>query len=96
MKLLVQWVSLRGGYTEPVAFRTDVVDQESDKIVGFVHAERSPATRHISLFNGKYEAEFSSPISHHECDAFAKGVEAILNHMTASDDKNSVSEEAAE
>ncbi len=93
MKLLVQWVDLRGGYTEPVAFRTKVLDQESGKIVGFVDAERSPATRHISLFDGKYQAVFSSSSSRLQCDAFAKGVEAVLNHMTASDD--SVSEEAA-
>ena len=96
MKLLVQWVDLRGGYAEQVAFRTNVVDQESGKIVGFVDAERSPATRHISLFDGKYQAEFSSPRSIYECDAFAKGVEAVLNHMIASNDQNLAAEEAAE
>jgi hypothetical protein len=69
---------------------------ESASGVGFVHAERSPATRFISLFDGKYQAEFSSRVSHLECDAFARGVEAVLSHMTASDDVNSASEEAAE
>ncbi len=29
----------------------------------------------------KYQAEFTSNNSLLECDAFAKGVEAVLNHM---------------
>src|SRR5258708_23543766 len=89
MKLLVQWVELRGGYTGQVAFRTDVIDQDTGKIVGFVDAERSPAKRHISLFGGKYQGHFSGNNSKVEFDAFAKGVEAVLNHPAqACDDQN--------
>lgn len=95
MKLLVQWVELRGGYTHPVAFRSDVIDRDTGKVVGFVDAERSPAKRHISLFGGKYQGHFSSNNSKDECVAFAKGVEAVLNHMVAVDEEKSVSEAAA-
>lgn len=80
MRLLVQWVDMRGGYATQVSFKTDVIDQDTGKIVGFVEAERSPAARHISLFGGKYQGDFKSP---EQCDAFAKGVEAVLNHLTA-------------
>ena len=74
MNLLVRWVDLRGGYTTPVAFRTPIIDEETGKQVGFVDAERSPRRRYVSLFDGKYQGEFETP---HECDAFAKGVEAV-------------------
>jgi hypothetical protein len=83
MRLLVQWVDMRGGYTSQVAFRTDVIDQDTGKTVGFVEAERSPRARHILLFGGKYQGDFLSP---EQCDAFAKGVEAVLNHVTAADE----------
>jgi hypothetical protein len=96
MKLYVKWANLRGGYADPVAFETDVVDTETGKKVGVVHAERSPAFRHISLFGGKYQAVFSDATSSRDCDVFAMGVEAVLNHMIASDDTISQSEEAAE
>jgi hypothetical protein len=89
MKLLVKYVDMRGGYQEGQAWRTDVVDEETGKIVGWVHAERSPAFRTISLFGGKYETTFSSSDSISECNAFARGVEAVLNHMVA------ISEEVA-
>lgn len=92
MNLLVNWVDMRGGYTGPVAWRTDVIDQDTGKTVGFVHNQRSPATRHISLFGGKYQGDFERP---EQCDAFAKGVEAVLNHMTAAEDEQSETEQAA-
>jgi hypothetical protein len=95
MKLQVQWVDMRGGYMSQVAWRTDVIDLDTSKKIGFVDAERSPATRHISLFGGKYQAIFSSTASRQECDAFAKGVEAVLNHMVAADEKQEDSEVAA-
>jgi hypothetical protein len=95
MRLLVQWVDMRGGYTSQVAWRTDVIDQDTGKKVGFVDAERSPASRHISLFGGKYEGRFSSSNSIAECDAFAKGVETVLNHMVAADEEQEDSEVAA-
>jgi hypothetical protein len=95
MKLLVYWVDMRGGYIDPVVFDSDVVDQDTGKKVGHVIAERSPGKtrkRHISLFGGKYQGNFESP---DECDAFAKGVEAVLNHMTETDEGQSESVEAA-
>ncbi len=53
---------------------------------------RSPAKRHISLFGGKYQGDFVKP---EECDAFAKGVEAVLSHMTAVNEDQIKSEKAA-
>ena len=94
MKLRVHWVELRGGYTESVAFKTDVIDLDTGKVVGFVLAERSPATRYISLFDGKYQAEFSSSNSRRDCEIFAQGVEAVLDHMTAFGNESANSEEA--
>ena len=91
MRLLVEWADMRGGYMSQVAFRTDVVDQDTGKKVGFVQAERSPRKRHISLFGGKYRGEFESP---EQCDAFAKGVEAVLNHLTAAGEEQENSEAA--
>jgi hypothetical protein len=78
MKLTVYWTDTRGGYIGDVSFRTDVVDEDTGKIVGFVEARRSPRARHISLFGGKYHCDFEEP---KECDAFAKGVESVLNHI---------------
>jgi hypothetical protein len=48
--------------------------------------------RHISLFGGKYQGDFEEP---KECDAFAKGVEAVLNHMAETSEEKSESNEAA-
>jgi hypothetical protein len=94
MRLLVKHVHMRGGIQEPQAWKTDVIDEETDKIIGWVHAERSPAFRHISLFSGKYQAEFTSNNSLLECDAFAKGVEAVLNHMVEMREESSPSRES--
>lgn len=95
MRLLVQWVDMRGGYPTPVTFETDIIDKDTGKKVGFVEAERSPAKRRISLFGGKYRATFNSNVSHLECDAFAKGVEAVMNHMVAADEEQKDSGVAA-
>jgi hypothetical protein len=98
MRLLVEWVDMRGGWTSQVALRTDVIDQDTGKKVGFVDAERygvhsgSPAKRHISLFGGKYQGDFER---REECDAFAKGVEAVLSHMVAGDEEQLESDKAA-
>jgi hypothetical protein len=77
MKLRVYWIDLRGGYTSKVSFRSEIIDDHTGKEVGFVDASRSPRQRHISLFGGKYQGDFESP---EECTAFAKGIEAVLNH----------------
>ena len=78
MKLLVPFVDLRGGYSTDVGGYFDVIDQETGKKVGFLHASRSPRARYLSLFGGKYCADFDG---HPECVAFAKGVELVLNHL---------------
>ena len=99
MRLLVEWhVDMRGGHTSQVAWRTNVIDQDTGKKVGFVDAERaaihsgSPAKRHISLFGGKYQGDFVKP---QECDAFVKGVETVLSHMVARDEEQLESDKAA-
>ena len=80
MRLIVQWVDMRGGYAGPEKWYTDVFDEDARKTIGFVEQSRSPAARRISLFDGKYCGDFKS---HDECAAFAKGVEAVLTHLTA-------------
>ena len=92
MRLLVEPLDMRGGYTSQVSWRLYVIDQDTGKEVGFVDAERSPAARHISLFGGKYQADFKT---HEQCEAFTKGVEAVINHMTVVDEEQIESEEAA-
>lgn len=91
MKLQVQWVDMRGGYMSRISWRTDVIDEETGKTVGFLENRRSPAERHISLFDGKYQGDFDD---HKQCAAFAKGVEAVLNHMVAVSEEKIESEAA--
>jgi hypothetical protein len=42
MKLVVYWTDMRGGYGTRFIARTNVIDQDTGKTVGFVDAERSP------------------------------------------------------
>ncbi len=96
MKLVVETVNMRGGYQDTEAWTTKVIDEETGQTAGWVHNQRSPgslAFRHISLFGGKYQAEFSSNNSILECHAFAKGVEAVLNHMVDMREELSLSRE---
>jgi hypothetical protein len=80
MKLIVKWHDMRGGYGSPASWQTPVIDEDTGRDVGYVHEQRSPAERYISLFGGKYQGgAFTRP---EECAAFAEGVEAVLNHMT--------------
>jgi hypothetical protein len=70
--------------------RFDVKDADTGMIVGFLECglgETGPApqyfrlpSRAISLFDDKYWGRFET---HEECHAFAKGVEAVLNHVTS-------------
>lgn len=55
----------------------DVIDTDADIIVGLVRY--SDGLRIISLFDGKYEGRFHDD---RECQAFARGVEAVLDHGT--------------
>jgi hypothetical protein len=83
---------MRGGYGTRVFARTNVIDQDTGKTVGFVDAERSPIKRHISLFDGKYQGSFEDG---EQCGAFAKGVEAVLNHMTEATEEQAEAGQAA-
>jgi hypothetical protein len=63
-----------------------VIDLDTGNIVGYVRTSggatvgaRGEPCRHISLFDGKFTGNFGR---HHECVAFAKGVEAVLSHLT--------------
>jgi hypothetical protein len=78
MKLIVHTMDLRGRYASTVSFRSKVIDEDTGEQVGFVEETRSPPRRHISLFGGKYHGVFTKP---EECAAFAKGVEAVMNHL---------------
>lgn len=78
MRLQAEHVDMRGGYSSDVYWPTNVIDVDTGNVVGFVHSER-PRSRHVSVFDGKYQGYFKSA---EECDAFLKGVEAVLIHMT--------------
>lgn len=78
MNLIAYWTDMRGGFTTKVSARTEIIDKDTNKEVGFIEASRSPIVRHVSLFGGKYQGDFTTP---EECSAFVKGVEAVLNHM---------------
>jgi hypothetical protein len=81
MRLQAKHVDMRGGYSEPgVYWVTDVVDLDNDKIVGSIRNETHPRARHVSLFDDKYKSSFHST---EQCDAFIKGVEAVLNHVSS-------------
>ena len=43
MKLLVKNMDMRGGYQDAQAWKTDVLDEDTGKIVGSVHSQREPA-----------------------------------------------------
>jgi hypothetical protein len=67
--------------------RRSVTDEDTDKTVGYVQGkqgsssrslDRHEPSREISLFGGKYMGSFAT---NKECEAFAKGVEEVLNHM---------------
>ena len=61
----------------------DVWDKDTNRVVGYIKS-KSSAVRgiHISLFDGKY---FSIATTYEECFGFVSGVQAVLNHMTASE-----------
>lgn len=91
MRLQVRWVDMRGNHGSQT-WVTDVIDQDTDKKVGFLENKRSPAKRHVSLFGGKYQGDF---VTYDECAAFAKGVEAVLNHIMEFDNGQDEATEAA-
>lgn len=84
MRLVLRNIELRGGYADKTAWEPEIVDLDTGKVVGSYYQENKPRLRRVTLFGGKYVGEFAT---HQECDAFAKGVEAVLNHMTAADEE---------
>jgi hypothetical protein len=68
-----------------------IIDLVSGKTAGFIKGHNGSGLDTfppwvISLFDGKYSKGFSR---REECVAFAKGVEAVLNHMTSIGEENS-------
>jgi hypothetical protein len=73
------------GRTRMADFPHKVMDSDTDKAIGSIQGHQGASLGQswsISLFDGKYNGAFES---HNECVAFAKGVEAVLNHMVSSD-----------
>jgi hypothetical protein len=82
MKLEPNIVNMTGNHGD-CHWTTEIKDTDTGQIVGTIVHARSPAKRYVSLFGGKYEGEFTSSQSGLECEAFLKGIEAVLNHMVA-------------
>jgi hypothetical protein len=57
-----------------------IIDAETGKIVGQFSFGHQQGRTVLSLFDGKYHGTFDT---HEQCWAFAKGVEAVLNHMVS-------------
>jgi hypothetical protein len=54
-----------------------IIDGQTGKTIGvFTYGHQIGRT--VSLFDGKYRGTFET---HAQCWAFAKGVEAVLNHI---------------
>src|SRR4051794_20079772 len=78
--------------------RHAVVDRETGKSVGFIRGKQggwTPGGIHnpsweISLFGRKYNASFDK---HEECCAFAKGVQAVFNHLMSTEEGRSAARE---
>jgi hypothetical protein len=93
MRLDCAFTTMRGGWIGRVEFQEDLItDNDTGKVVGFVKASRSPATRHVSLFGGKYQGDFRTI---EECCAFIKGVEVVLNHVVQIEGEPTEAHEAA-
>jgi hypothetical protein len=56
-----------------------ITDADTGKEVGMLYYGHQNG-RTVSLFDGKYQMTFEE---HTQCWAFAKGVEAVLNHMVS-------------
>jgi hypothetical protein len=54
-----------------------IIDSETGRTIGMLYYGHGTG-RTVSLFDGKYQGIFEE---HTQCWAFAKGVEAVLNHM---------------
>jgi hypothetical protein len=61
----------------------DVIDQDSNRVVGQISSSPGHLGIHISLFDQKYVGTVST---YEECLGFVRGVESVLNRMTSADD----------
>jgi len=77
MRLVPQHIDMRGNYPDPMVWNTNIVDEDSGDEVGTLVHETRPAKRTVSLFGGRYKAEFKTA---EEYEAFLRGVEAVYNH----------------
>jgi hypothetical protein len=61
----------------------DVVDEEANRVVGYIKSKSSCLSGiRVSLFDEKYVTTASR---YEECLGFVNGVQAVLNHMIASE-----------
>jgi hypothetical protein len=73
MKIQIPLVDLR----RQVSGSEPIFDADTGRDIGaFRYGHQGGRT--VSLFDGKYQGSFET---HEECCAFAKGVQAVLNHM---------------
>jgi hypothetical protein len=88
MKIEIPRVDGRSWQAQSKVF---VRDADTDQQIGHIENRQGSTyikdgeywrhpSRHISLFSGKYTGTFET---HEECLAFAKGVEAVVNHMVS-------------
>jgi len=73
MRLVTERINLKGEQ----AGGTTVEDQDTGRIVG-TQTYATNNGRLISLFDGAYKGHFES---HEECEAFLRGVEAVINRL---------------
>lgn len=82
---------VEGYYTGRTSYQYGVFDELTDKCVGIINIDRyigkRRVTRTVELFDRKYRGSFDT---HAKCVAFAKGVEAVLNHILKAKDATSV------
>ena len=77
MRIKVPKVARRGAMA---TITHQVLDLHTGNPIGYLEIRRQPnaPSLYISLFGGNYVGGFGS---FGECNAFAQGVESVLNHM---------------
>lgn len=73
------------GWRDRSGYAGAFIDIDTGKQIGHINIHqgdwvggRRSHTRSVSMFDGKYQADFDS---HEECCAFADGVMAVINHV---------------
>ena len=90
MRLRAEHIDMQGNYPDEVYWPTSVTDLDTGKIVGKILNER-PRLRRVSVFDSKYQGDFKT---REECDAFLRGIEAVLNHATSFTEPNAAEQAA--